>query len=121
MAISDGLIVTCKMVIGELEKAKEPDDWRTVVLGIAKASAIDEADADIQSSFRRIAPMASPNGPLANGLSAVDLMVLATGEAKSLTIVTRDGAMRKACERGHVLTKAIQLPDFFRELAWVFA
>lgn len=118
-ALSDGSIITGKRVLVELTAMPNPDHWRTHVSTNCKPHAINEARPDVQAVFARLAPLATPPGPLRK-LSTVDQLVLASAEAVGLPLVTRDGQMIKACTEGHSPVRIVGLVDCFRQLGWSF-
>jgi hypothetical protein len=114
-ALTNGSVVTCKGVLGELKKAPIQLPWRQKIQMACQNSAINESDADIQKVFARLAGLS-----ISKGVGNVDRWVLSAGEARSLPIVTRDGPMFEVARRGHSFARLLTPTDFFREVGWSF-
>lgn len=117
-ALAQGRLRLIRASITEL-RAGPQDPWRQDVYTATNGLILNEGDADIQQTFQKLARAVGPRG-LSTNLSDTDLMVLATGEARALPIVTRDTKMRIACERGHCATRSLNTTELFRELGWSF-
>jgi hypothetical protein len=112
-ALGSGLAVTSKMVLGELSKAPVVQPWRLTVQAACKAQALDEADADIQAEFKKLAGAAIPKK-----VGTVDRWILSAASARKLPLVTRDGPLTAIC--GVLSVRPLDPTGFFREVGWTF-